>query len=169
MTKVLVIDDDQGITDMLRLALPLKGFKVAAANSGREGIEAVRQHEPDVIVLDLMIPDIDGWHVCKAIREFSQVPILVLSAVVDPEKINLVKRSGTGKCSLHDRASIGRNACNPAVNDAIESRLISATRHWKISTGSSTGQHNIFIVVKPDRISCIETCSTQVARPNNGR
>ena len=94
MTKVLVIDDDQGITDMLRLALPLKGFKVVAANSGREGIEATRQHEPDAIILDLMIPDIDGWHVCKAIREFSQVPILVLSAVVDPEKIELVKRQG---------------------------------------------------------------------------
>jgi DNA-binding response OmpR family regulator len=94
VTKVLVIDDDQGITDMLRLALPLKGFKVAAANSGREGIEAVRQQEPDVIILDLMIPDIDGWHVCKAIREFSQIPILVLSAVVDPEKVELVKRQG---------------------------------------------------------------------------
>jgi DNA-binding response OmpR family regulator len=94
VTKVLVIDDDQGITDMLRLALPLKGFKVAAANSGREGIEAARQHEPDAIILDLMIPDIDGWHVCKAIREFSQVPILVLSAIVDPEKIDLVKRQG---------------------------------------------------------------------------
>lgn len=94
MTKVLVIDDDQGITDMLRLALPLKGFKVAAANSGREGIEAARQQEPEVIILDLMIPDIDGWHVCKAIREFSQVPILVLSAVIDPDKIELVKRQG---------------------------------------------------------------------------
>ena len=94
MTKVLVIDDDQGITDMLRLALPLKGFKVVAANSGREGIESARQHEPDAIILDLMIPDIDGWHVCKAIREFSQVPILVLSAVVDPEKIDQVKRQG---------------------------------------------------------------------------
>jgi DNA-binding response OmpR family regulator len=94
VTKVLVIDDDQGITDMLRLALPLKGFKVTAANSGREGIEAARQQEPEAIILDLMIPDIDGWHVCKAIREFSQVPILVLSAVVDPEKIELVKRQG---------------------------------------------------------------------------
>ena len=79
---------------MLRLALPLKGFKVVAANSGREGIETARHHEPDAIILDLMIPDIDGWHVCKAIREFSQVPILVLSAVVDPEKIDLVKRQG---------------------------------------------------------------------------
>lgn len=97
MTKVLVIDDDKGITDMLRLALPLKGFKVTAANSGREGIEAVRQHEPDAIILDLMIPDIDGWQVCRAIREFSQIPILVLSAVVDPEKVELVKRQGANE------------------------------------------------------------------------
>jgi DNA-binding response OmpR family regulator len=94
MTKVLVIDDDKGITDMLRLALPLKGFKVSAANSGQEGIDAVRQYEPDIIILDLMIPDIDGWHVCQAIREFSRIPILVLSAVVDPDKVDLVKQQG---------------------------------------------------------------------------
>lgn len=94
MTKVLVIDDDKGVTDMLRLALPLKGFKVAAANSGREGIEAVRHEAPDAVILDLMIPDIDGWQVCRAIREFSQIPILVLSAVIDPDKVDLVKKQG---------------------------------------------------------------------------
>src|SRR5688500_7241438 len=79
---------------MFRLGLPRKGFKRAAANCGRERVEALRQHEPEVSSLDLMIPDIDGWQVCKAIREFSQVPSLVLSAVIDPDKIELVKRQG---------------------------------------------------------------------------
>jgi DNA-binding response OmpR family regulator len=91
---VLVIDDDKGVTEMLKLALPLKGFQVSAANSGREGVEAVRRDEPDAVILDLMIPDIDGWQVCQAIREFSQTPILVLSAVIDPDKVDLVKQQG---------------------------------------------------------------------------
>ena len=87
MTKLLIIDDNPGITDMLELVLPPEGFDVTSVNSGPDGIVATQQLDPDVVVLDLMMPGVDGWQVCKEIRAFSQVPILILSAVVDSEEV----------------------------------------------------------------------------------
>jgi len=87
-TKLLIIDDNPGITEMLEIVLPPEGFDVTAVNSGQKGIEATQQVDPDVVVLDLMMPGVDGWQVCREIRNFSQVPILILSAVVDSEEVN---------------------------------------------------------------------------------
>jgi len=83
-TKVLVIDDDKEMTDMLKVILEPNTFDVVAANSSIQGIDLVRQVKPDVVVLDLLMPDMDGWQVCKELRKFSQVPILVLSAISKP-------------------------------------------------------------------------------------
>lgn len=83
-TKVLVIDDDREMTDMLKVILEPNTFDVVAANSSVLGIDLVRQVKPEVVVLDLLMPDMDGWQVCKEIRKFSQVPILVLSAISKP-------------------------------------------------------------------------------------
>ena len=90
MAYLLIIDDDVNITTQFERALKPEGFEVFTANSGLEGIEAARELEPDVILLDLMMPGVDGWQVCKAIRTFSRVPILVISAVIDSQ---LVMRS----------------------------------------------------------------------------
>ncbi len=86
-TKVLVIDDDLVITDMLTDLLKAEGFEVHVRNSGREGINAVRDIQPDVILLDLMMPGMNGWQVCREIRSFSPIPILILSAVVDSQDV----------------------------------------------------------------------------------
>jgi DNA-binding response OmpR family regulator len=86
-TKLLIIDDNPGITDMLELVLPPEGFEVTTVNNGPDGIETTQQMEPDVIILDLMMPGVDGWTVCREIRSFSQVPILILSAVVDSDEV----------------------------------------------------------------------------------
>ena len=86
-TKLLIIDDNPGITDMLELVLPPEGFDVTTVNNGPDGIQVMQQVTPDVIVLDLMMPGVDGWQVCKQIRTFSQVPILILSAVVDSDEV----------------------------------------------------------------------------------
>ena len=83
-TRVLVVDDDAAMTEMLRLVLEPDAFEVNVSHSGLEGIEAVRQFNPEVIILDLSMNDMDGWQVCKEIRSFSQVPILVLSAISKP-------------------------------------------------------------------------------------
>jgi len=84
LTRILVIDDDQAMTEMLRLVLEPNAFEVHEAHSGQEGIEAARHMNPEVVVLDLLMPGMDGWEVCKVIRSFSQVPILVLSAISKP-------------------------------------------------------------------------------------
>jgi two-component system response regulator MprA len=83
-TRVLVVDDDNELTDLLRIVLEPKGFEVLTSNSGLEGIEMATQLQPDVIVLDLLLPGIDGWQVCREIRSSSAVPILVLSANSKP-------------------------------------------------------------------------------------
>lgn len=83
-TKVLVIDDDSAMTDLLKLMLRQERFDVVTTNSGVEGIEAARKQEPNVIILDLLMPGEDGWQICKTIRDFSEVPILVLSALNNP-------------------------------------------------------------------------------------
>ena len=86
-TKLLIVDDDPTLTETLKRFLELKKFEVMVANSGSTGIELARQWSPDVISLDLMMPGVDGWQVCAAIREFSRAPILIYSAVINPEAV----------------------------------------------------------------------------------
>ena len=82
--KILVIDDDPAMTDLLKLLLEPASSSVLTANSGPEGILLAKAEKPDVIILDLMMPDMSGWQVSKAVREFSKVPILILSALDSP-------------------------------------------------------------------------------------
>jgi DNA-binding response OmpR family regulator len=83
-TRVLVIDDDVAVTDMLRMILEPKDFQVMAVNSSDEGVQAVQRLAPDVVLLDLHRPGVDGWKICRSIRALSPVPILVLSALNKP-------------------------------------------------------------------------------------
>lgn len=93
-TKILVIDDDTAVTDLLSVLLRSQGFDVTATNSSTDGLNYVREDEPDMIVLDLMMPEIDGWEVCRSVRAFSQVPIIVLSALNDPSMVASVLDAG---------------------------------------------------------------------------
>ena len=92
--KLLVIDDDSAVTDLLSLLLKSNGFEVSATNNSTEGLSAIRESPPDVVILDLMMPEMDGWQICKAVREFSQVPIIILSALNDPSMIASVLDAG---------------------------------------------------------------------------
>jgi len=92
--KLLVIDDDSAVTDLLSLLLKSHGFEVGATNNSTEGLSMIRDDAPDVVILDLMMPDMDGWQICKAVREFSQVPIIILSALNDPSMIASVLDAG---------------------------------------------------------------------------
>ena len=77
---ILVIDDEPQILRALRTILTEKEFKVSIANRGEEGLNIAATQTPDVIILDLGLPDMDGVEVCKRLREWTQVPIIVLSA-----------------------------------------------------------------------------------------
>ena len=78
--KALIVEDDGNIAELLRLYLEKDGFEVARAADGGEGVELVRSFEPDVILLDIMLPVKDGWQVCREVRSFSRTPILMLTA-----------------------------------------------------------------------------------------
>ena len=85
--KILVIDDDAAITELMSMLLKTFGFEVLTTNIGEEGIRIAHEANPNVILLDLMMPDLDGWQVCKEIRKTSTVPILILSAINDPRMV----------------------------------------------------------------------------------
>jgi two-component system response regulator MprA len=79
--KILVIDDDEKIISMLRRSLAFEGYSVVTANNGADGLKQILEHDPDAVILDVMMPQLDGWEVCRRIREGgSQVPILMLTA-----------------------------------------------------------------------------------------
>jgi len=82
--KVLAIDDDSAMTELLTLLLRTHGFNIMTANTGEDGVAMTRKDPPDVIILDLMMPGMDGWQVCTEIRTFSSVPILIFSALDNP-------------------------------------------------------------------------------------
>src|ERR1700722_5428604 len=86
MTKVLVVDDDPSLLKALRIGLSARGDEVVVAHSGAEAINQVALTTPDLVILDLGLPDIDGLEVCRRVREFSNVPIVVLSAYGDERR-----------------------------------------------------------------------------------
>ena len=78
--NIMVVDDEKNICELIRLYLEKEGFAVTIANNGSDAIAMIRQNRPDLVLLDIMMPVIDGWEVCRQVREFSQVPIIMLTA-----------------------------------------------------------------------------------------
>ena len=78
--RILVVDDEANIRDLARLYLEQEGFEVDVAASGAEALDAVERGAPELMVLDLMLPGIDGWEVCRRVRAQSNLPILMLTA-----------------------------------------------------------------------------------------
>ena len=78
--KILVVDDDTNIFELLRLYLEKEGYVVKIVNDGVSAINAFKQENPDLTLLDIMIPKLDGWQVCREIRKFSDKPIIMLTA-----------------------------------------------------------------------------------------
>ncbi|TLS37099.1 response regulator transcription factor [Pseudalkalibacillus caeni] len=82
--KILLVDDEEAILDLLEAVLLREGFKkIIKTATGLDGVEKCKQAKPDMIVLDIMLPDIDGYEVCRRIREITYAPILFLSAKSD--------------------------------------------------------------------------------------
>ncbi|RMG96157.1 MAG: DNA-binding response regulator [Chloroflexi bacterium] len=81
MTSILLIDDDKMITGPLAHTLRQSGYQVWVAHNGQEGLEMALTHNPDLVILDVMLPGMDGWEVCKSLRAQSNVPILMLTAL----------------------------------------------------------------------------------------
>lgn len=78
--KILVVDDDSNICELLRLYLEKEGYVVKIVNDGVSAVNAFKQESPDLMILDIMLPKLDGWQVCREIRKFSDKPIIMLTA-----------------------------------------------------------------------------------------
>ena len=79
-TKLLVVDDDSNICEILRIYFENEGYQVKCANDGVEGVALFKIFEPDLVLLDIMMPKKDGWQVCREIREISSKPVIMITA-----------------------------------------------------------------------------------------
>ena len=82
---ILVVDDEPRIVRLVRSNLEPAGYKILTAADGEQGLRMAEMHDPDLIILDIMMPGMDGWDVCKRVREFSTVPIVMLTAKGDEQ------------------------------------------------------------------------------------
>lgn len=79
-TEIMVAEDDPKLAEVLRRYLEREGYRVVLVPDGRQAIDRARRHPPDLIILDLMLPRVDGWDVCRVLKRESEVPILILTA-----------------------------------------------------------------------------------------
>ena len=79
-TKILVVDDDPNISDLLKMYFENEGYEVKTVTDGAEGINYFKMYEPDLVLLDIMLPKKDGWQVCREIREISSKPVIMITA-----------------------------------------------------------------------------------------
>ena len=80
MSKILVVDDELNICELLKLYLENEGYTVFTANDGQAAVTAFQQKAPDLVLLDIMLPKMDGWQVCREIRKTSSAPLIMLTA-----------------------------------------------------------------------------------------
>jgi two-component system KDP operon response regulator KdpE len=128
--EVLLIDDDPDLSTMLRTLLRGQDFQIKSVLSSEEGIETVQSPDaaPDVVILDLLMPEVDGWEVCERIRGFSDVPILILSALGSPGSVAraldagaddyLIKPVHASLLASRLRTLVRRKALNPNIQVA---------------------------------------------------
>jgi two-component system KDP operon response regulator KdpE len=125
MTKVLVVDDDPSLVKALRIGLAARGDDVVTARTGTDAIVQVALVLPDLVILDLGLPDLDGIEVCRRIREFSDVPVVVLSAFGDERRKVEALDSGADDFIT-----------KPFGMAELEARLRVAIRHAAARTGN---------------------------------
>ncbi len=97
MSKIVLIEDSKSLGVALKAALEIKGNEVIWVSDGREGVPAVKKNKPDVVLLDLMLPHISGYDICKAIKtdnEIWKTPVIIMSTLTKPEQIERAQESG---------------------------------------------------------------------------
>jgi two-component system KDP operon response regulator KdpE len=132
VTRVLIVDDDTQLLRALRINLTARGYTVLTAADGRIALRAAAEHRPDVVVLDLGLPDLDGTDVITELRTFTQVPVIVLSARTDSrDKVHALDRGaddyvtkpfGVDELMARLRAAV-RRATAPVVGGGADEPL----------------------------------------------
>ncbi len=91
---ILVIDDDPSATKLLEKLLLMKGYRVITTNSASKGLETAHRNSIDLVILDLLLPEMHGWEVCAEIKKISPLPILIISAIDSPDMISKTLNRG---------------------------------------------------------------------------
>jgi len=141
---VLVVDDEPNIVELARLYLEAEGYRVVAASDGREALSRVKEIHPALVVLDLMLPELDGWEVCRRLRAESDLPIIMLTARSDDvdkivglelgaddyltkpfnprelvARVRAVLRRSAPKLQVDRPLTVGQVTINPAAREVI--------------------------------------------------
>ena len=126
MARVLVVDDDRALLRALRLALSSKGHQVTVVGTGEEGLSKIAVDSPEVVVLDLGLPDVDGLEVCRRVRQWSEVPIIVLSAIgLEDKKVAALDNGADDYVT------------KPFGMAELEARIRTALRHRQSTSGEN--------------------------------
>ncbi|HEY0816682.1 MAG TPA: MtrAB system response regulator MtrA [Pseudonocardia sp.] len=146
-SRVLVVDDDPALAEMLTIVLRGEGFDTAVVGDGTRALPAVRELRPDVVLLDLMLPGMNGIDVCRAIRTESGVPIVMLTAKTDTVDIVLGLESGADDYVVKPfkpkeliariRARVRRTETEPAEQLSIGDVTIDVPAHQVVRAGES--------------------------------
>jgi two-component system alkaline phosphatase synthesis response regulator PhoP len=146
-SRVLVVDDEPKIIEVLKLYLEKEGFQIASAANGRQALERAASYKPDIIILDLNLPDIDGLEVCRTLRKQSNVPIIMLTG--RGEEVDRIvglelggddyvtKPFSAREVAARVRAVLRRQGAQPAISEAltIGDMAIDATRYEASCSG----------------------------------
>ena len=100
--RILIVEDEESIADLERDYLELSGFQVEVANDGETGLNKAMKEEFDLIILDLMLPGVDGFEICREVRSQKNTPIIMVSAKKDD--IDKIRGLGRGSRRLYDKA-----------------------------------------------------------------
>ncbi|HVA47727.1 MAG TPA: response regulator [Pirellulales bacterium] len=117
--KILIIDDDDVMADVLGQRLGRQGYEVLVAASGQDGLSLARQHVPSLVLLDLRLPDADGFNVCHELADASEtctIPVIILSGMERPD---IIRRSRAAGCQYYVRKPYDPNALLILVQHAI--------------------------------------------------
>jgi DNA-binding response OmpR family regulator len=95
--KILIIDDESDLVEMISIRLEVNNYQVIAASDGQEGLDKARTEKPDLIILDLMLPKLDGCQVCRMLKfdeKYKQIPIIIFTARAQETDVRLGKEAG---------------------------------------------------------------------------
>lgn len=157
--RILIVDDDPALRQLVANTLRQEGYQMLTAADGQEGLRQIFQGHPDLVVLDVKMPTMDGWTVCERIREVSNIPIIMLTAEGDPEEIvkgldlgaddYLVKPFDMNVLLARVRANLRRAASEPSV---AKRSVVYSDSHLTINFD----EHRVVVDGEPVRLTPTE-------------
>ncbi len=118
--RILIVDDDEDMVDVLSIRLNRQGFKMLSANSGKRGLEIARSEHPALVLLDLRLPDVDGFTVCQHLAdapETCDIPVIIVSGMERPD---IIRQSRAAGCQYFVRKPYDPNALLVLIQHSID-------------------------------------------------